>query len=79
VVSRLETYHWTLELRQSTSLPHLVVYLTHEYESEGELVSALALEPASAPANSLYSKEDLVYIEPTKSFAGSWSVRLAAQ
>ena len=78
-VSRLETSDWALELRQSATMSHLVVYLTHEYESEGELVSALALEPASAPANSLNSKEDLVYIEPTKSFAGSWSVRLAAQ
>ena len=79
VVSRLETVHWTLELRQSNSLPHLVVYLTHEYESEGELVSALALEPASAPANALNSNVDIVFIEPTETFTGSWNVRLAAQ
>lgn len=78
-VSVLKTGDWTLELCQSPELSHLVVYLTHEYESEGKKVSALALEPASAPANALNSKEDLAYIEPGKIFAGSWSVRLAAQ
>lgn len=79
VVSRLETDSWTLELRQSAALPHLVVYLTHEYDSEGELVSALALEPASAPANALSSNEDVVFIEPAEAFTGSWGVRLADQ
>ncbi len=78
-VSRLETSDWALELQQSATLSHLVVYLTHEYESEGELVSALALEPASAPANALNSNVDIVFIEPTETFTGSWNVRLAAQ
>ena len=78
-VSVLKTADWTLQLSQSPELSHLVVYLTHEYESEGKKFSALALEPASAPANALNSKEDLAYIEPGKTFSGSWSVRLAAQ
>ena len=79
VVSRLETDHWTLELRQSAALSHLVVYLTHEYDAEGGQVSAIAIEPASAPANALNSKEDLDYIEPGATFTGNWSVRLAAE
>ena len=78
-VSRLETSDWTIELRQSAALSHLVVYLTQEYDAEGGQVSAIALEPASAAANALNSKEDLHYIEPASSFTGSWSVRLAAE
>jgi aldose 1-epimerase len=78
-VSRLETSDWALELRQSAALSHLVVYLTHEYDAEGGKVSAIALEPASAAANALNSKEDLHYIEPGATFTGSWSVRLAAE
>jgi aldose 1-epimerase len=78
-LSVLGTTDWTLELRQSAELSHLVVYLTHEYESDGGKVSAIALEPASAPANALNSKEDLAYIEPAGTFTGSWNVRLAAE
>jgi aldose 1-epimerase len=78
-VSRLETSNWAIELRQSATLSHLVVYLTHEYDTEGGQVSAIALEPASAPANALNSKEDLDYIEPAGTFTGSWSVRLAPE
>lgn len=78
-LSVLGTTDWTLELRQSAELSHLVVYLTHEYESDGGKVSAIALEPASAPANALNSKEDLAYIEPAGTFTGSWNFRLAAE
>jgi aldose 1-epimerase len=78
-VYRLETSDWAIELHQSATLSHLVVYLTHEYDAEGGQVSALALEPASAPANALNSKEDLHYIEPGATFTGNWSVRLAAE
>jgi aldose 1-epimerase len=79
VVSRLETTDWILELSQSAVLSHLVVYLTHEYVCEGRTISAIALEPASAPADALNSKEDLVFIEPAATFTGNWSVRLAAE
>jgi aldose 1-epimerase len=78
-VSRLETSGWTIELRQSAQLSHLVVYLTHEYDAAGRKVTAIALEPASAPANALNSKDGLHYIEPAASFTGSWKVRLAAE
>jgi aldose 1-epimerase len=78
-VSRLETSNWAIELHQSATLSHLVVYLTHEYDAEGGQVSAIAIEPASAPANALNSKEDLDYIEPGATFTGNWSVRLAAE
>jgi aldose 1-epimerase len=78
-VYRLETSDWAIELHQSATLSHLVVYLAHEYDAEGGQVSALALEPASAPANALNSKEDLHYIEPGATFTGNWSVRLAAE
>jgi aldose 1-epimerase len=79
VVSNLKTANWGIELRQSANLRHLVVYLKDNYESEGRLVSAIAIEPASGPANAFNSKEDLTLIEPTDSFIGNWNVRLIAQ
>jgi aldose 1-epimerase len=79
VVSTLNTADWSMELSQSANLAHLVVYLKDNYESAGELVTAVAIEPASGPANALNSKEDLALIEPGDSFRGNWSVRLAAQ
>jgi aldose 1-epimerase len=79
VVSTLNTADWSIELSQSANLGHLVVYLKDNYESAGELVTAIAIEPASGPANALNSKEDLTLIEPGDSFRGNWSVRLAAQ
>jgi aldose 1-epimerase len=79
VVSNLKTANWGIELRQSSNLRHLVVYLKDNYESEGRLVSAIAIEPASGPANAFNSKEDLTLIEPTDSFIGNWNVRLIAQ
>jgi aldose 1-epimerase len=79
VVSTLKTADWSLELSQSASLGHLVVYLTENYKSVGEQVTAIAIEPASGPANALSSKEDLALIEPADSLRGNWSVRLTAQ
>lgn len=79
IVSCLNTCEWSLELSQSTNLRHLVVFLKENYESDGELVAAIAIEPASGPANAFNSKEDLVLIEPADSFRGNWSVRLTAQ
>ena len=79
VVSNLKTADWSIELRQSANLRHLVVYLKDNYESEGKLVTAIAIEPASGPANALNSKEDLALIEPAGSFSGNWRVGLTAQ
>lgn len=79
IVSRLRTAEWTLELSQSTNLRHLVVYLKENYDSEGKQVAAIAIEPASGPANAFNSKEDLALIDAGASFSGNWSVRLAAQ
>jgi aldose 1-epimerase len=79
VTSSLRTANWSMELSQSANLRHLVVYLKNDYESEGKLVTAIAIEPASGPANALNSKEDLTLIEPADSFRGNWSVRLTAQ
>lgn len=77
ILSKLETPNWTLELIQSTNLKHLVIYFMEKYEIESGVVSAVALEPASAPGNAFNSKEDLVLLEPRDSFTGNWKVRLA--
>jgi aldose 1-epimerase len=79
IVSVLKTANWSIELTQSINLPHLVIYLKDNYESEGKLLSAVAIEPASGPANAFNSKEDLTFIKTAESFTGNWSVRLTAQ
>lgn len=79
IVSGLKTADWSIEIIQSVNLAHLVVYLTDKYESEGKFLSAVAIEPASGPANAFNSKEDLALIEPAGSFSGNWRVRLTAQ
>jgi aldose 1-epimerase len=79
VISSLRTPDWSMQLSQSANLRHLVVYLKNDYESDGKLVTAIAIEPASGPANALNSKEDLTLIEPAGSLRGYWRVRLTAQ
>jgi aldose 1-epimerase len=79
IVSELKTADWGIELSQSKNLGHLVVYLKNNYESAGEFVTALAIEPASGPANAFNSNEDVPLIEPAGSFSGNWGVRLAAE
>jgi aldose 1-epimerase len=79
IVSCLKTADWTIELSQSENLGHLVVYLKDNYESAGKFVTAIAIEPASGPANALNSHEDVTLIEPAGSFRGHWGVRLAAK
>jgi aldose 1-epimerase len=79
VISSLKTADWSMQLSQSANLRHLVVYLKNDYESDGKLVTAIAIEPASGPANALNSKEDLTLIEPAGSLRGYWRVRLTAQ
>jgi aldose 1-epimerase len=79
VISSLKTADWSMQLSQSANLRHLVVYLKDNYESEGNLATAIAIEPASGPANALNSKEDLTLIEPAGSLRGYWRVRLTAQ
>lgn len=79
IVSILRTANWTINLSQSPNLKHLVIYLTSNYETEEGAVFAVALEPATGPANGLSSKQDLTWLEPEKPFTGSWRVSLAAE
>lgn len=79
IITRLKTPSWCIQLRQSENLKHTVIYRTDNYETEQGVISALAVEPASASADAFNSKEDLVFLRPKESFAGSWSVVLAAE
>jgi len=77
VSSKLETPNWTVELIQSSNLRHLVIYFMEKFQIQSGVISAIALEPASAPANAFNTKEDLVLIEPLGTFSGNWKVRLS--
>jgi galactose mutarotase-like enzyme len=48
-----------------------------KYEIESGVISAVALEPGSAPGNAFNNKQDLVLLEPRDTFSGNWKVRLA--
>jgi aldose 1-epimerase len=77
ILSKLETPNWTIEIIQSSNLKHLVIYFMEKYEIESGVISAVALEPASAPGNAFNTKQDLVLLEPRDTFTGNWKVRLA--
>jgi aldose 1-epimerase len=77
ILSKLETPNWTIEIIQSSNLKHLVIYFMEKYEIESGVISAVALEPASAPGNAFNNKQDLVLLEPRDTFTGNWKVRLA--
>jgi aldose 1-epimerase len=77
ILSKLETPNWSIELIQSLNLKHLVIYFMEKYEIESGVISAVALEPGSAPGNAFNNKQDLVLLEPRDTFSGNWKVRLA--
>lgn len=79
IVSELVTSEWSVELYQSDTLKHLVIYLTEQFDSEIGALSALAIEPASGAANAFNNQEDLVLINPGEKFNGHWGVRLATK
>jgi aldose 1-epimerase len=79
IVSKLVTSDWSVELYQSDTLKHLVVYLTEQFDSEIGAISALAVEPASGAANAFNNQQDLILIKPGENFSGYWGVRLATK
>jgi aldose 1-epimerase len=77
ILSKLDTPNWTIEIIQSSNLRHLVIYYMERYQIESGVISAVALEPASAPGNAFNNKQDLVLLRPRDTFTGNWKVRLA--
>ena len=68
-----------VELWQDASMKHLIIYTTNEYPGEEGIVSAVAVEPASAPANALATHEDVIWLAEGQKTSGSWGISLADQ
>jgi aldose 1-epimerase len=51
------------------------VFVTREFPTEGGLVTAVAIEPMTAPANAFNSGEGLRWIQPGDCWSASWAIR----
>jgi aldose 1-epimerase len=51
------------------------VFITREFPRRGELITAVAIEPMTAPADAFNSGEGLRWIEPGEDWSASWSIR----
>lgn len=65
----------TLEIWQDEAFQHLVIYTTNQYPGADGVISAVAIEPVSAPANAL-ATGDHPWLEPAAMATGSWGIRL---
>jgi aldose 1-epimerase len=62
----------------SEAFRHLHVYRVDHFPSSRGPVSALALEPMSAPIDGLSTGQDLVWLPPGHSWEASWGIETAA-
>jgi aldose 1-epimerase len=51
------------------------VFITREFPRRGELITAIAIEPMTAPADAFNSGEGLRWIPPGDSWSASWAIR----
>jgi aldose 1-epimerase len=74
--------HWlsapdgrTVSLWADEQFDYVQVYITREFPRRGELITAVAIEPMTAPADAFNSGEGLRWIQPGDSWSVSWAVR----
>ena len=51
------------------------VFITREFPRDGELVTAVAIEPVTAPANALNTGDGLRWLAPAQRTVASWAIR----
>jgi aldose 1-epimerase len=51
------------------------VFITRDFPRQGEMTTAVAIEPMTAPADAFNSGEGLRWIEPGRSWSVSWGIR----
>jgi aldose 1-epimerase len=61
--------------RSVATLGYVHVFVTREFPTEGGLVTAVAIEPMTAPANAFNSGEGLRWIQPGDCWSASWAIR----
>ncbi|MES2170658.1 MAG: aldose 1-epimerase family protein [Actinomycetota bacterium] len=64
-----------VELWQGEDFRYVQVFVTRIFPTDDGLVSALAIEPMSAPADALNSGQGLRWLEPGHSWELSWGIR----
>jgi aldose 1-epimerase len=65
----------TVSLRADHDFGYLHVFITREFPTPAGPVTAIALEPMTAPADALNSGTGLRWLEPGEVFCASWAVR----
>jgi aldose 1-epimerase len=74
--------HWlsapdgrTVSLWADEQFGYVQVYITREFPRGGELITAVAIEPMTAPADAFNSGEGLRWLQPGDYWSMSWAIR----
>jgi aldose 1-epimerase len=74
--------HWlsapdgrTVSLWADEQFGYVQVYITREFPRAGEFITAVAIEPMTAPADAFNSGEGLRWIRPGECWSMSWAIR----
>jgi aldose 1-epimerase len=65
----------TVSLWQDDSFPYLQVFTTRAFPRGTGAVTAIAIEPMTAPANAFNSGQSLRWVEPGETWQASWGIR----
>jgi aldose 1-epimerase len=57
---------------------YLHVFITRKFPVAGGVISAVAIEPMTAPANALRSGTSIRWLETGETMTASWGIRYAA-
>lgn len=64
-------------LRQDVDWPWVQAFTTDIYATPDGPISAVAVEPMTAPPNALNSGDDLIWLQPGDEWQGGWDLRYA--
>jgi aldose 1-epimerase len=74
--------HWltapdgrTVSLWADEQFGYVQVFITRKFPHRGEVITAIAIEPMTAPADAFNSGEGLRWIEPGENWSVSWAIR----
>ena len=74
--------HWlsapdgrTVSLWADEQFGYVHVFITREFPCRGELITAVAIEPMTAPADAFNSGDGLRWIEPGECWSVAWGIR----
>lgn len=68
----------TVALWQDESFPYVQVFTTREFPRGTGTVTAIALEPMTAPADAFNSGQSLRWLNPGETWQASWGIRYTA-